>query len=161
MDIEEQQQVLQDFLVELAASFGLSATATSQVDENQLTVDLHGDGLGCSSVARWPPRCDPGDRPQHPAAAAAGRSTPRSWWMSRASASVVVSRCRRSSPTRPAGRRRGREIVFEVMSSVDRKQVHDVAGQVDGVSTSSEGEGSPAARGLAQGLTHRGRGGHR
>ncbi len=69
MDIEEQQQVLQDFLVELAASFGLSATATSQVDENQLTVDLHGDGLGLLVGPPWPPSMRSRDRPQHPAAA--------------------------------------------------------------------------------------------
>ena len=32
------------------------------------------------------------------------------------------------------------DVVFEVMSSVDRKQVHDVAAELDGVVSASEGE---------------------
>jgi spoIIIJ-associated protein len=34
----------------------------------------------------------------------------------------------------------GTTVVFEVMSSADRKQVHDVASEIDGISSVSEGE---------------------
>lgn len=142
MDIEEQQQVLQDFLTELAASFGLSATASSEVEDNQLTVNLTGDDLGLLVG----PRLATLDAIQEIA-----RNTLQRQAAGREYAKVVVDvagirQRRRDSLTAfvtDAARQvvdEDVEVVFEVMSSVDRKQVHDVAGSIDGVSTSSEGE---------------------
>jgi len=34
----------------------------------------------------------------------------------------------------------GTTVAFEVMSSADRKQVHDVASELDGITSVSEGE---------------------
>lgn len=142
MDIDEQQQVLEDFLTELAASFGLSATASSEVEDNQLTVNLTGEDLGLLVG----PRLATLDAIQEIA-----RNTLQRQAAGREYAKVVVDvagirQRRRDSLTAfvtDAARQvvdDDVEVVFEVMSSVDRKQVHDVAGSIDGVSTSSEGE---------------------
>ncbi len=72
---------------------------------------------------------------------AAGRSTPRSsstWTAYRARrrealASFVTDACAQV-------RDDGTEVIFEVMSSVDRKQVHDLIAEQDGVESASEGE---------------------
>ena len=69
MDTDEQMKVLEDFLTELATSFGLTATASSTIEDNELTVNLSGDAA--RSPGRSPAgdtRLDPGDRPQRPAA---------------------------------------------------------------------------------------------
>ena len=129
MDETEQKQVLEEFLTELATSFGLTATASSTMVENELTVNLDGEDLGCWSDLVWRrwTRCR-----RSPATHCSGRpgaaSTRRFASTSTASGAVAASRSRSSSPD--AGQQvldDDVEVVFEVMSSVDRKQVHDVA----------------------------------
>ncbi len=142
MDMAEQQKVLEEFMVELAAGFGFTATATSTVDDNELTVNLTGEGLGYLVG----PRLMTLDAVQEVA-----RNTLQRQADGREYAKVVVdvegirSR-RRDSLTAFVTDAAGQvvdedvEVVFEVMSGVDRKQVHDVVGDLDGVRSVSEGE---------------------
>lgn len=142
MDTDEQMKVLEDFLTELASSFGLSATAASTMVDNELTVNLSGEGLGLLVG----PRLATLDAVQEIA-----RNTLQRQAAGREYAKVVVDvenirERRRSSLTEfvtDAARQVHEddvEIVFEVMSSVDRKQVHDVASGLDGIVSASEGE---------------------
>lgn len=142
MDEGEQRSVLEQFLVELAASFGLTAAATSTMVDNELTVNLEGDGLGLLVG----PRLMTLDALQEIARNALQRQA-----AGREYAKVVVDvagiRSRRrdalSSFVTDAARQvteEGVEVVFEVMSSSDRKQVHDVASGLDGIASGSEGE---------------------
>lgn len=142
MDMGEQQQVLEDFLVELARSFGLEATASSSVDDNQLTVNLTGNDLGLLVGQRLATL----DAVQEIARNALQRQA-----AGREYAKVVVDvegiRLRRRTSLTAFVEEASRqvreddvEVVFEVMSSADRKLVHDVASQQDGIASASEGE---------------------
>jgi spoIIIJ-associated protein len=142
MDTDEQMKVLEDFLTELATTFGLSATASSTMVDNELTVNLSGEGLGLLVG----PRLATLDAVQEIA-----RNTLQRQAAGREYAKVVVDvehirERRRSSLTEfvtDAARQVQEddvEVVFEVMSSVDRKQVHDVASDLDGIVSASEGE---------------------
>ncbi len=142
MDTDEQMKVLEDFLTELATSFGLTATATSSIEDNELTVNLSGDELGFLVG----PRLATLDAIQEVARNALQRQA-----AGREYAKVIVDveniRSRRKDSLTTFVTDAGRqvvdddvEVVFEVMSSVDRKQVHDVAGELDGVVSASEGE---------------------
>ena len=142
MDTDEQIDVLEQFLVELAGAMGLSATASSTLEDNELTVDLQGEGLGLLVG----PRLATLDAVQEVA-----RNTLQRQAAGREYAKVVVDvqgirRRRRESLTEFVQGAAEQvldddvEVVFEVMSSADRKQVHDVAAELDGVSSSSEGE---------------------
>ncbi len=142
MDTAEQMKVLEDFLTELATSFGLSATASSTIEDNELTVNLTGDQLGLLVG----PRLATLDSIQEIARNALQRQA-----AGREYAKVIVDveniRARRRASLTAFVTDAGRQVVeddvdvvFEVMSSVDRKQVHDVAGELDGVVSASEGE---------------------
>ena len=142
MDADEQKKVLEDFLVQLASEFGLTATASSTMEDNELTVNLSGDGLGLLVG----PRLMTLDAIQEIA-----RNTLQRQAAGREYAKVVVDVAnirerRRSSLTAfvTDAARQVREddveVVFEVMSSADRKQVHDVAAELEGVVSVSEGE---------------------
>jgi spoIIIJ-associated protein len=142
MDADEQIKVLEDFLTELAASFGLTATASSTLEDNELTVNLSGEQLGLLVG----PRLATLDAVQEIARNALQRQA-----AGREYAKVVVDveqiRLRRRESLTAFVTDAGRqvvdddvEVVFEVMSSVDRKQVHDVASELDGVVSASEGE---------------------
>jgi len=142
MDQAEQIAVLEEFLTGLADSFGLSVEASSAFDEDDLRVNLTGDGLGLLVG----PRLATLDAIQEIARntlqrQAAGRE------YARVTVDVAGIRERRRAAltefvTTAADQVRddGTVVVFEVMSSADRKQVHDVAGDLDGVVSASEGE---------------------
>lgn len=142
MDTDEQIQVLEQFLTELATAMGLSATASSTLEDNELTVDLQGEGLGLLVG----PRLATLDAVQEVA-----RNTLQRQAAGREYAKVVVDvqgirQRRRASLTEFVHGAAQQvldddvDVVFEVMSSADRKQVHDVAAELEGVSSSSEGE---------------------
>lgn len=142
MDTDEQMKVLEDFLTELATAFGLEATASSTIVDNELTVQVSGEQLGLLVG----PRLATLDSIQEIARNALQRQA-----AGREYAKVVVDvdgirERRRESLTAyvtDAARQVVEddvEVVFEVMSSVDRKQVHDVAAELDGVTSASEGE---------------------
>lgn len=142
MDQAEQITVLEEFLTGLAASFGMTVQASSALDEDDLRVNLSGDDLGLLVG----PRLATLESIQEIARnnlqrQAAGRE------YARVTVDVAGIRERRTAAltefvTTAAERVRAddTEVVFEVMSSADRKQVHDVAGDIDGVVTASEGE---------------------
>lgn len=142
MDIDEQQQVLVSFLEELASAFGLEAKAEATVDGEELRVNLVGDQLGLLVG----PRLATLDAIQEIA-----RNTLQRQADGREYARVVVDvqgvRLRRREALEEfvvdAARQvrdDGVTVVFEVMSSADRKVVHDVASGLEGVQTASEGE---------------------
>ncbi len=142
MDGAEQISVLEDFLVELAKGFGLDATASSTLEDGELRVNLTGDSLGLLVG----PRLATLDAIQE-----IGRNALQRQAAGREYAKVIVDvadiRQRRTAAltefvTGAAEKVREDDavVVFEVMSSVDRKQVHDVASELDGVRSASEGE---------------------
>jgi spoIIIJ-associated protein len=142
MDTAEQMKVLEDFLTELASSFGLTATASSTIEDNELTVNLSGEQLGLLVG----PRLATLDSIQEIARNALQRQA-----AGREYAKVIVDveniRSRRKDSLTAFVTDAARQVVdddvdvvFEVMSSVDRKQVHDVASELDGVVSASEGE---------------------
>jgi spoIIIJ-associated protein len=142
MDTAEQMTVLEEFLTELASSFGLTATASSTIEDNELTVNPSGEQLGLLVG----PRLATLDSIQEIARNALQRQA-----AGREYAKVIVDveniRSRRRESLTAFVTDAGRQVVeddvdvvFEVMSSVDRKQVHDVAAELDGVVSASEGE---------------------
>lgn len=142
MDGDEQITVLEEFLVELASGFGLEVTASSTLEDGELRVNLAGDSLGLLVG----PRLATLDAIQE-----IGRNALQRQAAGREYAKVVVDvadiRQRRSaaltefvSTAAETVRNDDAVVVFEVMSSVDRKQVHDVAAELDGVRSASEGE---------------------
>ncbi len=142
MDGAEQIAVLEDFLVQLATSFGLEANASSTLEDGELRVNLTGESLGLLVG----PRLATLDAIQE-----IGRNALQRQAAGREYAKVIVDvadiRQRRTAAlaefvTAAAEKVRedDAEVVFEVMSSVDRKHVHDVAADLDGVRSMSEGE---------------------
>lgn len=142
MDIDEQTDVLESFTSELATAMGLTASASSNVEDNQLTVNLTGEGLG-HLVG---PRMVTLDAVQEIARNALQRQA-----AGREYAKVVIDvegiRARRRESldkfVRDAAtqvRDEQVEVVFDVMSSPDRKQVHDLVTELEGVESASEGE---------------------
>jgi len=142
MDQAEQVTVLEEFLTGLAESFGLAVEASSAFDEDDLKVNLVGQDLGLLVG----PRLATLDAIQEIARnnlqrQAAGRE------YARVTVDVGGIRERRSAAltefvadAADQVRTNGTDVVFEVMSSADRKQVHDVAGELEGVVSASEGE---------------------
>jgi spoIIIJ-associated protein len=142
MDADEQAEVLRTFLEGLAVNFGLQATVEVSVDEDDLIANLEGEGLGLMVG----PRMATLDAIQEIA-----RNTLQRHAAGREYARVVVDvqgirRRRRDAlvefVTQAASQVREDQVavVFDVMSSADRKVVHDVAGDLDGVVSVSEGE---------------------
>lgn len=142
MDMDEQIQVLEKFATELASAMGLDATASAHVEDNQLTVNLSGSGLGLLVG----PRLATLDAVQEIA-----RNTLQRQAAGREYAKVVIDveniRQQRQASldefVRAAAdqvRSEGIEVVFDVMSSPDRKRVHDLVTDLDGVESASEGE---------------------
>ena len=142
METQEQMEVLEGFLTELGTTFGLEVTAASTLEDNQLTVDLTGEDLGLLVG----PRLATLDAVQEIARNALQRQA-----AGREYAKIVVDvagiRARRrealaSFVTDACAQVRddGTDVIFEVMSSVDRKQVHDLIAEEDGVESASEGE---------------------
>ena len=138
----EQISVLEVFVVELAKGFGLEVTASSTLEDGELRVNLSGESLGLLVG----PRLATLDAIQE-----IGRNALQRQAAGREYAKVIVDvadiRQRRTAAltefvTSAAEKVREDEavVVFEVMSSADRKQVHDVASDLDGVRSASEGE---------------------
>lgn len=142
MDMTEQTKVLTTFLEDLARSFGLDATAVATVEDDDLTVNLTGEGLGLLVG----PRLATLDAVQEIA-----RNTLQRHADGREYARVVVDvqgiRQRRREALSEFVADAAAQVlsddvtvVFEVMSSADRKLVHDVSTDIDGVVSASEGE---------------------
>lgn len=142
MDASEQVETLEAFLRDLVGAFGLDATVAATLEDNELRANVTGEGLGILVG----PRLATLDAVQEVARHALQRQA-----AGREYAKVVVDvgdiRNRRREALAEFVQEAAQrvkdddvEVVFEVMSSVDRKQVHDLITTIDGVESASEGE---------------------
>jgi spoIIIJ-associated protein len=142
MDPDRQCEVVQSFLEELVASFGVQATVAASIEDDVLTGSITGDELG----RLIGPRLQTLDAVQEIARNVLQRHAGEEEY-----AKVVVDaggarEFRRDALTafvRDAVeqvRSDGGTAVLEVMNSADRKVVHDTVAELDGVQSSSEGE---------------------
>lgn len=142
MPIDEQIAVLDGFLVALGSAFDLTVTTTAHHEDGRLTVSMQGDNLGILIG----PRMATLDAVQDVAKSALQREA-----AGREYARIIIDaqgiREKRSEAlerfTEEAAQdviANGHEAVFEVMSSSDRKRVHDKVADIDGVVSGSVGE---------------------
>ncbi|MGB3411688.1 MAG: Jag N-terminal domain-containing protein [Microthrixaceae bacterium] len=142
MDEAEQISAVENFLTDLAKSFDLQVSVESSFDDGDLRANVVGDDLGLLVG----PRLATLDAIQEITRTslqrqAAGRE------YARVTVDVAGIRKRRSEALSEFVEQAAEQVrqddvtvVFEVMSSVDRKQVHDTASELDGVRSGSEGE---------------------
>lgn len=141
MDQAEQCTVVEEFLSGLAESFGFSASAQAVFEDDDLRVNLSGEGLGVMVG----PRLVTLEAIQEITRNSLQRQAEGREY-GRVTVDIEGIRERRRQAltafvTEQATTvTNGTTVVFEVMSSADRKQVHDVASEIDGISSVSEGE---------------------
>jgi len=141
MDSEEQCTVVEEFLTGLAESFGFSATAKAVFEDEDLRVNLSGEGLGVMVGPRLVTLEAIQEITRNTLQRqAAGRE------YGRVTVDIEGIRERRKQALttfvtdQATTVATGTTVVFEVMSSADRKQVHDVASEIEGIASISEGE---------------------
>ncbi|MEI7886109.1 MAG: Jag N-terminal domain-containing protein [Actinomycetes bacterium] len=141
MDQAEQCTVVEEFLTGLAESFGFTASATAVFEDEDLRVNLTGEGLGVMVGPRLVTLEAIQEITRNTLQRqAAGRE------YGRVTVDIEGIRERRKLAlsafvTEQANSvTEGTTVAFEVMSSADRKQVHDVASELDGITSVSEGE---------------------
>ena len=143
MDAEEQCRAATEFLSGLVTSFGLTAEVHADLDaDDYLNVGVKGEGLGLligpglntldalqeltrNAVQRQADGRDYGRVVVDVDGVRARRKAALEQFVADAAKKVVET---------------GDTVVFEVMSSADRKVVHDTVGDLDGVVSGSEGE---------------------
>ena len=143
MDADEQCRAATEFLSGLVNSFGLSAEVSADLDaDDYLNVGVQGEGLGLligpglhtldalqeltrNAVQRQADGRDYGRVVVDVDGVRARRKEALAQFVTDAAKTVVET---------------GDTVVFEVMSSADRKVVHDTVGDLDGVVSGSEGE---------------------
>jgi spoIIIJ-associated protein len=142
MSLEEQAEMAETFTRGLIERFGLPATVAAQTDgDDDVTVDVVGKDLGLLIG----PRAATIDAIQELVRTAVQRRI--GGHGARIHVDVAGYRARRQEAlaefARQAAQRAiesGRDQVFEPMSPVDRKIVHDIVNEIEGVATVSEGE---------------------
>jgi spoIIIJ-associated protein len=141
MDTAEQCTVVEEFLTGLAESFGFSATAQAVFEDEDLRVNLTGENLGVMVGPRLVTLEAIQEITRNTLQRqAAGRE------YGRVTVDIEGIRERRKQALtafvteQAASVTNETTVVFEVMSSADRKQVHDVASEIDGIASVSEGE---------------------
>lgn len=143
MDADEQCKAATEFLSGLVTSFGLTGEVTANLDEDDfLNVGVQGEGLGLligpglntldalqeltrNAVQRQADGRDYGRVVVDVDGVRARRRAALEQFVADAAKKVIDT---------------GDTVVFEVMSSADRKVVHDTVGDLDGVVSGSEGE---------------------
>jgi spoIIIJ-associated protein len=143
MDATEQCETVDEFLRGLSAAFGLETTVSSSIDEDGIIrTDVDGSEVGLLIG----PRLGTLEAVQEICRNVLQRKAD-----GREHGKVVldvsqVREMRRKaleefvSEAAETVRTEGREVVFEVMSSGDRKVVHDTVAELDGVESTSIGE---------------------
>ena len=143
MESSEQCAAMEEFVSGLSQAFGLPATVTSALDdEGVLRVDVDGSEVGLLIG----PRLGTLDAIQEICRNVLQRQAD-----GREHGKVVVDvanvrEMRRSAlaafvtEAAETVRSDGEDVVFEVMSSADRKVVHDTVAEIDGVESGSVGE---------------------
>ena len=140
--LEEQAELAETFARGLIERFGLPATVSAQAEgDDDVTVDIQGTDLGLLIG----PRAATVDALQELVRTAVQRRI--GGHGARIHVDVAGYRARRQEAlaefARQAAQRAlesGRDQVFEPMSPVDRKIVHDIVNEIEGVATVSEGE---------------------
>ncbi|MGB6059506.1 MAG: Jag N-terminal domain-containing protein [Microthrixaceae bacterium] len=142
MDEAEQISAVENFLTDLAKAFDLQVSVESSFEDGDLRANVVGENLGLLVG----PRLATLDAVQEITRTslqrqAAGRE------YARVTVDVAGIRKRRSEALSEFVEQAAAQVrddnvtvVFEVMSSVDRKQVHDTASELEGVLSGSEGE---------------------
>jgi spoIIIJ-associated protein len=140
--LEEQAELAEAFAKGLVERFGLPATVSARAEgDDDVTVDIQGSDLGLLIG----PRAATVDAIQELVRTAVQRRI--GGHGARIHVDVAGYRARRQEAlaefARQAAQRAldsGRDQVFEPMSPVDRKIVHDIVNEIEGVATVSEGE---------------------
>jgi len=139
--VAEQARVAEEFLVGLVGAFGYEGTATSELEEDDITVSIEGEGLGLLigpqgstmqaieelSRAVLHRHCGTGTARLH--VDVSGYRAARR----QALADFAVKVAHQAIET-------GKEQALDPMNSADRKVIHDALIEVEGISTLSEGE---------------------
>ena len=138
----EQAELAATFADELVRAMGFQATVRTEIDEDDLTVQIEGDNLGVLVGPRR--RHAPGARRSRAGRGAAQRRRPQRPGPRRRRR-LPRAAARGAGRVRPKSRGRGRRTParpasLEPMNAADRKVVHDAFAEVDGVATGSEGE---------------------
>ncbi len=142
VSLEEQAELAEAFARGLIERFGLPATVSARAEgDDDVTVDVQGTDLGLLIG----PRAATIDALQELVRTAVQRRI--GGHGARIHVDVAGYRARRQEAlaefARQAAQRAlesGRDQVFEPMSPVDRKIVHDIVNEIEGVATVSEGE---------------------
>jgi spoIIIJ-associated protein len=142
VSLEEQAELAEAFARGLVERFGLPATVSARAEgDDDVTVDIQGSDLGLLIG----PRAATVDAIQELVRTAVQRRI--GGHGARIHVDVAGYRARRQEAlaefARQAAQRAlesGRDQVFEPMSPVDRKIVHDIVNEIEGVATVSEGE---------------------
>lgn len=142
VSLEEQAELAESFARGLVERFGMPATVSARADgDDDVTVDIVGDDLGILIG----PRAATVDAIQELVRTAVQRRI--GGHGARIHVDVAGYRARRQEAlaefARQAAERAlesGRDQVFEPMSPVDRKIVHDIVNEIEGLATISEGE---------------------
>ena len=140
--LEEQAEMAEAFARGLVERFGLPATVSARAEgDDDVTVDIQGSDLGLLIG----PKAATVDALQELVRTAVQRRI--GGHGARIHVDVAGYRARRQEAlaefARQAAQRAlesGRDQVFEPMSPVDRKIVHDIVNEIEGVATISEGE---------------------
>jgi|TARA_B100000959_G_scaffold226624_1_gene241258 spoIIIJ-associated protein len=141
MDLQTQAEITEGFLQGLLDKMGLEARVASTIDEDRLTVEAHGLNLGLA-IGQG------GETVR--AVTELSRTIIQRMSQGSAAGSLVVDiggyRERRRSFLEDFARTQveavladGQARALEPMAAADRKLVHDVVGEIDGVTTASEG----------------------
>lgn len=142
MDNAEQIRVVEEFLTGLINAFGVTATIETTINDKDLVANISGDNLGLLVG----PRLATLDALQEVTRLALQREADGKEY-ARVGVDVAgIRTTRRESletfvrSVAERAQNEGKTIVFEEMSSADRKQVHDLASEIEGVRSVSEGE---------------------
>lgn len=157
VSLEEQAELAESFARGLIERFGLSGAVSARVEgDDDVMVDVAGDDLGLLIG----PRAATIDALQELVRTAVQRRI--GGHGARIHVDVAGYRARRQEAlaefARQAAQRAlesGRDQVFEPMSPVDRKIVHDIVNEIEGVATVSEGE-EPRRRVVIKALANSG-----
>ena len=141
MDLATQAEITEGFLQGLLDKMGLDARVASTIDEDRLTVEAHGLNLGLA-IGQG------GDTVR--AITELSRTIIQRKSQGSAAGSLIVDvggyRERRRSFLEDFARTQAEAVLedgqaraLEPMAAADRKVIHDVVGEIEGVSTASEG----------------------
>ncbi len=157
VSLEEQAELAESFTRGLVERFGLPATVSARAEgDDDVMVDITGKDLGLLIG----PRAATVDAIQELVRTAVQRRI--GGHGARIHVDIAGYRARRQEAlaefARQAAQRAlesGRDQVFEPMSPVDRKIVHDIVNEIEGVATVSEGE-EPRRRVVIKSLANSG-----